>query len=108
LTTLPPSQEDIELISYAGFQVSNEFKLLGLKISRNFDSIEETFISIKTKIINLIRYWERFRLTLPGRITIAKTFLISQLNYIGCFLPVPAGILEDIQLLIDGFIKKIA
>jgi hypothetical protein len=69
--------------------------------------VEESFNKIKTKVINLIRYWERFKLTLPGRITIAKTFLISQLNYIGCFLPVPAAVLDDIQQLIDGFIKKL-
>jgi hypothetical protein len=104
MPTLPPTDDDIELITSIGFQVSNEFRLLGLNISNNLDTVEESFNKIKTKVINLIRYWERFKL--PGRITIAKTFLISQLNYIGCFLPVPAAVLDDIQQLIDGFIKK--
>jgi hypothetical protein len=106
MPTLAPTDDDIELITSTGFQVSNEFKLLGLNISNNLDTAEESFNKIKTKVINLIRYWERFKLTLPGRITIAKTFLISQLNYIGCFLLVLAAVLDEIQQLIDGFIKK--
>jgi hypothetical protein len=70
------------------------------------DTGTETFEKIKDKIVNIIRYWERFKLSLPGRITIAKTFLISQLNYVGCFLPAPANIIEEIQVLLDGFVKK--
>jgi hypothetical protein len=70
------------------------------------DNIDDIFRAIKTKIINLASYWERFRLTLPGRIIIAKTFLISQLNYIGCFLKPSDIIMEEIQVIIDNFVKK--
>ena len=35
-----------------------------------------------------------------------KTCLISQLNYIGCFLPMPEASAVNIQRLIDGFVKK--
>ena len=35
-----------------------------------------------------------------------KTCLISQLNYVGCFLPAPAEILNSIQRLINSFVKK--
>ena len=61
---------------------------------------------ITAKIRNLILFWERVKLTLPGRITIMKTCLISQLNYIGCFLPAPEAALVQLQRLIDGFVKK--
>ena len=41
-------------------------------------------------------FWERFNLSLPGRLTIMKTSLISQLNYVGCFLPALAEVLISI------------
>jgi hypothetical protein len=106
MPTLPPEDEDERLVNSFGFQMVDSFKLLGVTISRDLDTANETFSKVKIKITNLIRFWERFKLSFPGRITIAKTFLVSQLNYVGCFLPVPAQVLEDIQMLIDGFVKK--
>ena len=35
---------------------------------------------------NVANYWNRFKLSLPGRIAIAKTFLLSLINHIGCIL----------------------
>ncbi len=37
---------------------------------------------------------------------ILKTFLLSQINYIGCFLPPTQEKLELIQNLLDGFVRK--
>ena len=88
------------------FEISNNFKLLGLDINNKLDNVMEIYQSITEKIGNLIRFWERFKLTLPGRLTIMKTCLISQLNYIGCFLPMPDDAMTNIQRLIDGFVKK--
>jgi hypothetical protein len=104
MPTLPPEDEDERLVNSFGFQMVDSFKLLGVTISRDLNTANETFSKVKLKITNLIRFWERFKLSFPGRITIAKTFLVSQLNYVGCFLPVPAQVLEDIQILIDGFV----
>jgi hypothetical protein len=77
-----------------------------VEITNKLDNIEQIFQKIRTKIVDLINFWERFRLSLPGRITIMKTCLISQLCYIGCFLPAPPDILDSIQNLLDNFVKK--
>jgi hypothetical protein len=77
-----------------------------VEIKNTLDNIDEIFTKIKDKIVGLIAYWERFRLSLPGRITIAKTFLISQLNYVGSFLKPSAEIINRIQVLLDNFVKK--
>jgi hypothetical protein len=98
--------EDIRIITDLGFKYENKIKLLGVDIKNTLDNIDEIFIKIKDKIIGLIAYWERFRLSLPGRITIAKTFLISQLNYVGSFLKPSAEIINRIQVLLDNFVKK--
>ena len=93
-------------IQELGFTVANSFKLLGLNISRNLDNINEIYSELVTKINSLIIFWSRFRLTLPGRLTIMKTCLVSQLNYIGCFLPMPEETLAQLQGQINYFVKK--
>ena len=106
---MPTNQIDdltIANIQELGFTVSNSFKLLGLNISRNLDNINEIYSELVTKIYSLINFWSRFRLTLPGRLTIMKTCLVSQLNYIGCFLPMPEDIPAQLQGLINNFVKK--
>jgi hypothetical protein len=81
-------------------------KLLGIEIVASLDNIDSIFAKIIVKITNLTAYWERFKLSLPGRITVAKTFLVSQLNYVGCFLTPSDNIIERIQVIIDNFVKN--
>ena len=90
-----------------GFSISYSFKLLGLTISCNLDNIRIIYDELVNKISSLANFWARFRLTLPGRITVMKTCLVSQLNYIGCFLPMPEDTRNLLQDIINGFVKKI-
>jgi hypothetical protein len=105
MTTFIPSQEEVDMIEEIGFKCVNKINLLGVEICRTLDNIENIFSSLRNKIINISAYWERFRLSLPGRITVAKTFLIAQLNYAACWLKPSDGMIESIQLIIDNFIK---
>ena len=57
-------------IESLGFQVVDHFKLLGLELNKNLDNVPAIYESITEKIRSLIRFWERFKLTLPGRICI--------------------------------------
>jgi hypothetical protein len=86
MPTFDPDPDDIRLITELGFTHSDKIKLLGVEIVKNLDNTDIIFENIKTKIVNLVAYWERFRLSIPGIITVAKTFLVSQLNYAGSFL----------------------
>jgi hypothetical protein len=93
-------------IDTAGFTVSDQVKLLGLIIKNNNTDFEENFLEIEHKIENLVSFWERFRLTLPGRIAVMKTLLVPQINYLGSFLKPHAAILSRIQGKIDNFVIK--
>jgi hypothetical protein len=86
--------------------VVDNIKLLGATINANFNSITVNFDNIITKIRSLIQFWDRFRLSLPGRVIIAKTFLLSQLNYLGSVFEPTAEQLELCQGLINNFIRK--
>ena len=50
---------------------------------------EKNYESVVTKINKIIRFWDRFYLSLPGKITVYKTLLIPQINYIATILTPP-------------------
>ncbi len=90
-------------MSFAGFHVSRTVELLGMEISNELDNVDDIFIQLGEKILNLILFWSRFRLSLPGRIAILKTLLIPQLNYLGCFLTPSRIVTDNLQSLLDDF-----
>ena len=106
MPTFDYTANDRKIVTDLGFAIADKITLLGVEISNKLDNISEIFTKIREKIVKLINFWDRFKLSLPGRITILKTCLISQLNYIGCFLPVPHDVLDSIQMLLDNFVKK--
>ncbi len=83
--------------------MSSSVKLLGMTINNNLDNIDSIFMDIGEKILNIILFWSRFRLTLCGRIAILKTLLIPQINYLGCFLTPDRTIIDGLQDLLDDF-----
>jgi hypothetical protein len=87
----------------SGFAISNNIKLLGMDINGHLDNVDDIFIDIGEKILNLILFWNRFRLSLAGRIAILKTLLIPQLNYLGCILTPSSLVVSNLQELVDDF-----
>jgi len=90
-------------VDYAGFHVVDRFTLLGMEITKEFENTNEIFLGIHEKIVNHISFWERFRLTLPGRISVIKTLLIPQINYLGSFLTPTDAVLNTLQSSLDRF-----
>jgi hypothetical protein len=88
------------------FMVTDSFTLLGAKIDKNLETIQDNFVDTRKKIIKNIYFWDRFELSLPGRICIAKTFLISQVNYLGSIILPNDDMLNDMQDMIDKFCTK--
>jgi exonuclease III len=96
----------VNILNESGFKIVEKLELLGVVISKNLNSFDENFVRAKQKIVSKISFWDRFNLSLPGRISIAKTFMIPLVNYLGCFLSPGERILSEIQELIDNFVKK--
>ncbi len=100
-TNEPVADEILNL----GFDVRDEVTLLGLKINRNCSNFISSKNDIKEKVQKQIRFWERFDLSLPGRINVAKTFMYSQINYLGCFLPMENHYLTALETIIENYVK---
>jgi hypothetical protein len=63
-----------------GFSFVDEMVLLGFTLSNVENMSLINFNPIIGKLQNSIRYWERFYLSLPGKITVSKCLLLSQLS----------------------------
>ncbi len=94
---LPQEIKDI------GFSVVDSVSLLGQNITNKPSDFPLNFTLILEKIKKQIIFWKRFNLSLPGRISISKSLLVSQINYLGaiCF-PNPIA-LAQMQSTIDSF-----
>jgi hypothetical protein len=93
------SQEILNL----GFNITEEVVLLGMTINRNLDSLQNHFDEVILKIIRMIEFWERFKLSMCGRISVCKTFMISQIGYLGCIITPSQGQTNRLQKLLDDF-----
>jgi hypothetical protein len=102
MLNIPLEQEILDL----GFEIVDSFKCLGMTINNRASSLESHFDEKIVKIRQLIGNWSRFNLTLPGRIAISKTMLISQIGYIGCIVTPTQQQLNILQSLIDNYVKS--
>jgi hypothetical protein len=106
-TTILPIGPNVPLdnrIKDLGFTIADEVTILGLKIGKGTGTVAENFTNTLSKIRNHITEWSRSRLSLPGRIVIAKTMLYSQIKYLGCFLDFPNDVLTEIDNVITQFV----
>ena len=85
------------------FKVANSFTLLGMEIDSNLEFLSRNFDKTIKKMEPTVLYWNRFNLSLPGRIKISNTFLLSLINHLGCFMMPKDDQIEKMQKIIDNF-----
>jgi hypothetical protein len=91
-------------IEQLGFGLVTEMKILGFDIDNKAEQLEKNFDKCISKMRQIVGNWSRFRLTLPGRIAIAKSLLLSQITFHGTVLdPTPAQ-LNEINQIIESFV----
>ena len=88
-----------------GFDIKNEIVLLGAKIKNTGLSFESNVDGVIERVRKQVNFWKRFNLSLPGRINVAKTFMYSQINYLGCILPFHKNLINRLSTLIENFVK---
>ncbi len=94
-----PSPEILQL----GFSHVNEIRILGMNIDQNIENLDQNFVTIHDKVKNSIAYWKRYNLSLPGRINVIKSLLVSLINHLGCFLMPKPATLSVLQKSLDEF-----
>ena len=86
------------------FKLVDKIKILGIEISSNPSLLHLCHDKTVLKITQIIRFWERFFLSLPGRINIAKTMILSQISYLGCIIPPSRDQITSIRNNLDRFL----
>jgi hypothetical protein len=81
-----------------------KINLLGFRINNDGPMTNMIFQELYAKISQQITCWDRYRLSLPGRINIYKTLLLSRISFHSSILMPSADILRNIQQLIDNFV----
>ena len=87
---------------------TDNFTILGFEIDNKLQNLNHNFTLIHDKIKSIIRNWAPYKLSLRGRLTIAKTLLTSQLTYIASILTPPDKVLEEMQETINNYIQDIS
>jgi hypothetical protein len=94
-----------DFILNSGFQVSNHVTILGMEIFNDTVNLYRNFDRVITQIINIRNFWTRFNLSMPGRLAVAKTLMLSRLGYLGCIIDPDPVQLGEIEKIIYTFVK---
>ncbi len=79
-------------------------KILGFDIDCKVEQLGRNFDKCISKMRQIVGNWSWFRLTLPGRIAIAKSLLLSQVTFPGTVLEPTTVQLNKINQIIEDFV----
>jgi hypothetical protein len=80
-------------------------KILGCEIFNTFNECAENFNLIIAQLIKIRNFWAWFNLSLPGRLALAKSLMLSKVSYIGCFLDPDPEQCRQMEEIIYNFVK---
>ena len=78
--------------------------ILSFKITNNLANLATDHETTIQKIRKKINFWNRFGLSLPRRINIAKSLLLSQINYVGSIIMPDMVQLKTMNKLVEDFV----
>jgi hypothetical protein len=87
-----------------GIKIVKQCKLLGIKIDYKAKELDTNWVECCRKVWGLIYYWNQFRLTLTGRVMVAKTFLMSQTTFYMGVIPANKNKLSEIEDAIGKYV----
>ena len=99
-----PSQEFFDCVNQLGYTHDTEFKLLGINFDSKLESMHRNWEKVVKKIRKIKNFWSLFHLSIPGRICVAKTFMFSQICYIGTILDPSSEVIKEIENIISQFL----
>jgi hypothetical protein len=91
-------------IKSLGFSVSTSLELLGIKFSNNLEDLDDNFRTVAEKMRKVAGFWERFKLSLPGRINVAKSLILPLVNHLGSILMPSDARLKEMQNILNTYV----
>ena len=88
-----------------GIKIVDSIEVLGVKIDRKLQNLDENWEKTLRKMTNQSNYWKLFRLSISGRVMIAKTYLISQATYLMGAIPIGDEMVNRMNEIIIDFVN---
>ena len=73
----PTDPDEADGIRRLGFTIVKSIKVLGFQIDDQAENLDLNFTLAEERIRKIIGIWTPFQLSMVGRISITKTFLVS-------------------------------
>ena len=86
------------------FKLVDRITILGMHIDKGLNNLSDCHIATVEKVTKIINFWNRFHLSLPGRINISKTLILSQISYLGSIITPSDPTLRTLRGNIEKFI----
>ena len=99
-----PDTEDM-VNNNTNFVFAKNFTLLGVKFDNLLANPEVNHADVLTKVSDIINFWNRFNISLIGRINIYKTFLLSQVAHKLTGLDIDNAFCKNFDNICEKFIK---
>jgi hypothetical protein len=93
-------------ITALGFSFVNRIKLLGFTLQNYGDITAANFEVITTKLENISRFWERFNLSITGKLSIYKSLMLPQVNYVATILTPSDDTIKRIEQITENFVAR--
>jgi hypothetical protein len=94
-----------EWVLNSGFKLVRNTSVLGCDISSNIRDLHRNFEKTVNKVAGIKRFWERFNLSLAGRLAFAKSLMLSQVSYLGSIINPSPEQLSILKKLIYNFVQ---
>jgi hypothetical protein len=95
-----------DFVHESGFTITDSVTILGFKITKNCKDLQQNFEPVIERVRSQAHFWARFRLSLGGRITVAKTMMLSQISYFGSILKIPDDMSATLADIINTYISS--
>ena len=85
--------------------IVDSISVLGIKIDRKLEKLNENWERVVGKMENYSRYWKMFKLSISGRVMVARTYIISQATYLMGIIPLPANKADEMNRIIIDYVN---
>jgi hypothetical protein len=90
-------------ISDLGFKISNTIHILGMDIDAELSNLDSNFEKTLESVRRSVEFWERYNLSLPGRINVIKSLLFPLILYLGSIIMPSKRKLNELQKMLDEY-----
>ncbi len=88
-----------------GIRVVSNVKVLGIKIDRKLEKLNDNWEDVITKMRRLAGYWGIFGLSIAGRVMVAKTYIVSQTLFTMGILPLSDELCNRLNEIVVSFVS---